>query len=69
MGGINKYSSFNTSNINHSAVSYKGTTCKMVEIFFYERGNSIMETFQAISLMFAFGLFILTLLNYIEKRK
>ncbi|WP_227014048.1 putative holin-like toxin [Paenibacillus psychroresistens] len=28
-----------------------------------------METFQAISIMFAFGLFILTLLNYIEKRK
>ncbi|WP_281365347.1 putative holin-like toxin [Paenibacillus foliorum] len=28
-----------------------------------------METFQALSIMFAFGLFILTLLTYIDKRK
>ncbi|MEX2461816.1 MAG: putative holin-like toxin [Paenibacillaceae bacterium] len=28
-----------------------------------------MDVFQAISIMFAFGLFILTLLTYIEKRK
>ncbi|MEW9697924.1 putative holin-like toxin [Paenibacillus sp. SI8] len=28
-----------------------------------------METFQTLSIMFAFGLFILTLLTYIDKRK
>nr|WP_269453478.1 putative holin-like toxin [Paenibacillus swuensis] len=28
-----------------------------------------METFQAITVMFSFGMFILTLLTYIEKRK
>ncbi|NOU75032.1 hypothetical protein GC098_27215 [Paenibacillus sp. LMG 31458] len=28
-----------------------------------------METFQAIMIMFAFGMFILALLTYIDKRK
>ncbi|WP_268957552.1 putative holin-like toxin [Paenibacillus albiflavus] len=28
-----------------------------------------MDVFQALSIMFAFGLFILTLLSYIEKKK
>ncbi|WP_220446521.1 putative holin-like toxin [Paenibacillus piri] len=28
-----------------------------------------MDIFQALSIMFAFGLFILTLLSYIDKRK
>ncbi|WP_268760193.1 MULTISPECIES: putative holin-like toxin [Bacillales] len=28
-----------------------------------------MDIFQALSIMFAFGLFILTLLTYIDKRK
>ncbi|WP_279386451.1 putative holin-like toxin [Paenibacillus xerothermodurans] len=28
-----------------------------------------MDVFQALSIMFAFGLFILTLLTYIDKRK
>ncbi|MFD2611015.1 putative holin-like toxin [Paenibacillus gansuensis] len=29
----------------------------------------MMDSFQAITVMFAFGMFILTLLTYIEKRK
>jgi len=34
-----------------------------------ERRGAAVDTFQAISIMFVFGMFILSLLSYIEKRK
>jgi hypothetical protein len=41
----------------------------MVVILPKKGGELGMDVFQALSVMFAFGLFILTLLAYIEKRK
>ncbi|WP_376775458.1 putative holin-like toxin [Cohnella nanjingensis] len=36
---------------------------------FLKGGDCMMDLFQIFSVLFAFGMFILTLLNYIEKRK
>lgn len=36
---------------------------------FAEGGGCMMDLFQIFSVLFAFGMFIVTLLNYIERRK